>query len=57
MRMRAIVNPTQGKLELRDLPLPEPGAGEARVRVRACAVNRADLLQVKGVYPAPPGAA
>ena len=27
-----------------------------RVRVRACAVNRADLLQRMGFYPAPPGA-
>jgi putative PIG3 family NAD(P)H quinone oxidoreductase len=51
--MRAIVIPSTGKLELRDVPSPEPGPGQARVRVRASAVNRADLLQVMGAYPAP----
>src|SRR5882672_236768 len=32
---------------------PEPSRGEVRVRVRATAVNRADLLQRMGAYPAP----
>ena len=36
-----------------DRPLPEPSRGEVRVRVRATAINRADLLQRIGVYPAP----
>lgn len=35
-------------------PMP-PEAGEILVRVRATAVNRADLLQRMGRYPAPPG--
>jgi NADPH2:quinone reductase len=35
---------------------PHPGRGEVRVRVRATAVNRADLLQRQGMYPAPPDA-
>lgn len=43
-------------LEMRERPVPEPGAGEIRVRVRASALNRADLLQRRGRYPAPPGA-
>ena len=43
-------------LQLREVPLPAPGRGEVRVRVRATAVNRADLLQRQGVYPAPPDA-
>lgn len=34
-------------------PLPEPARGEVRVRVRATAINRADLLQRMGAYPAP----
>ena len=34
---------------------PEPAPGEALVRVRAAGVNRADLLQRAGHYPAPPG--
>jgi putative PIG3 family NAD(P)H quinone oxidoreductase len=42
-------------LELREAPLPVPSRGEVRVRVRATAVNRADLLQRLGHYPAPPG--
>lgn len=56
--MRAIVISQPGGpevLELRDVPTPEPSLGEVRVRIRACAVNRADLLQRLGAYPAPPG--
>src|SRR5260370_34014083 len=41
---------------MRDVPRPEPARGEVRVRIRATAVNRADLLQRIGRYPAPPGA-
>jgi putative PIG3 family NAD(P)H quinone oxidoreductase len=40
-------------LQLVERPLPEPQRGEVRVRVRATAVNRADLLQRMGAYPAP----
>lgn len=43
-------------LELHDVPSPLPARGEVRVRVRATAVNRADLLQRMGAYPAPPDA-
>lgn len=43
-------------LELLDRPVPQPGPGEIRVRVHASALNRADLLQRRGSYPAPPGA-
>jgi len=43
-------------LELRDVPAPTPAAGEILVRVRAAGVNRADVLQRMGQYPAPPGA-
>ena len=42
-------------LELRDVPRPTPGTSEVLVRVRASALNRADLLQREGRYPAPPG--
>jgi len=44
-----------GVIQLRDVPTPEPGAGQIRVRVHASALNRADILQRKGRYPAPPG--
>jgi NADPH2:quinone reductase len=44
-----------GVLRLRDVPDPEPGGGEIRVRVEAAGINRADLLQRAGRYAAPPG--
>jgi putative PIG3 family NAD(P)H quinone oxidoreductase len=54
--VRAWVIVAGGALENRDVARPEPRAGEIRVRVRAFGVNRADLLQRRGLYPAPPGA-
>jgi len=56
--MRAIINTRPGGpevLELQERPTPEPGLGQVRVRVRASALNRADLSQRLGSYPAPPG--
>jgi putative PIG3 family NAD(P)H quinone oxidoreductase len=44
------------RLELGDVPAPEPGPDELRIDVVASAVNRADLLQRRGLYPPPPGA-
>ncbi len=37
-------------------PVPEPGPGEVRLRVHAAGVNRPDVMQRQGLYPAPPGA-
>lgn len=37
-------------------PVPVPGAGQVLVRVAAAGVNRPDVVQRKGLYPAPPGA-
>jgi putative PIG3 family NAD(P)H quinone oxidoreductase len=43
-------------LEIRDVPdAPQPTADRVRVRVRAAGLNRADILQRLGRYPAPPG--
>jgi putative PIG3 family NAD(P)H quinone oxidoreductase len=56
--MRAIVITKPGGpdvLELQDRPQPVPGANEVLVCVHATAVNRADLLQREGKYPAPAG--
>src|ERR1700722_6384342 len=56
--MRAIVIREPGGpevLELREVPTPEPVRGEGRVRIRATAVNRADLLQRLGMSPPPAG--
>ncbi|MCL6548369.1 MAG: LUD domain-containing protein, partial [Alicyclobacillus sp.] len=43
-------------LSVGDCPDPQPGPGDLLVRVRATALNRADLLQRRGLYPPPPGA-
>lgn len=54
MRAIAITKPGGPEvLSVVDKPQPEPARGEVRVRVRATAVNRADLLQRMGAYPAP----
>lgn len=44
-----------GRLVVEEHPDPQPGAGEVLVRVRAAGVNGADMLQLRGRYPAPPG--
>ncbi|WP_066333356.1 NAD(P)H-quinone oxidoreductase [Azohydromonas lata] len=43
-------------LRLVTRPAPVPAAGELLVRVSASGVNRPDVVQRKGHYPAPPGA-
>ncbi|MFI5228564.1 MAG: NAD(P)H-quinone oxidoreductase [Gemmatimonadales bacterium] len=43
-------------LEIQQRPIPTPKPAELLVRVHASALNRADLLQRAGQYPAPPGA-
>jgi putative PIG3 family NAD(P)H quinone oxidoreductase len=45
-----------GELRVEEHPDPAPGAGELLVRVHAAGVNGADLHQLAGRYPAPPGA-
>jgi NADPH:quinone reductase len=44
-----------GGLVVEERPDPEPGQNELLVRVRAAGVNGADMLQLRGGYPAPPG--
>lgn len=56
--MRAVVITRYGGpevLEVREVETPEPVADLVRVRVRAAGLNRADLGQRQGNYPAPPG--
>jgi putative PIG3 family NAD(P)H quinone oxidoreductase len=43
-------------LRLAELPVREPGPGELLVEVAAAGLNRADVLQRRGFYPAPHGA-
>jgi NADPH:quinone reductase len=52
--MRAVTI-EDGNLAVRERPDPVPGYGQLLVRVRAAGLNGADLHQIKGGYPAPPG--
>ncbi len=57
--MKAVVIARPGGpevLEIREIDQPQTGPDEIQVRVKASALNRADLLQRQGRYPAPPGA-
>lgn len=63
--MKSIVfdrfGPPEEVLQVRDVPLPEPGPGEVRVRMLASPINPSDLMTVRGEYgrlprlPATPG--
>lgn len=56
--MRAVIARKPGGvevLEIVELEAPRPGPGELLVRCYAAALNRADLLQRRGLYPPPPG--
>jgi NADPH:quinone reductase len=39
---------------LTDLPIPDPGPGEVRLRIAACGLNFADLLMAEGTYQTRP---
>jgi len=57
--MIAITNAGPSKLELRELPMPEPGPGEVRIHTHACGICDLDLKMIAGwprtTYPAIPG--
>ncbi|MCA2014054.1 NADPH:quinone oxidoreductase family protein [Cereibacter sphaeroides] len=49
--MRAFVlSATDTPPSVVDIPMPEPAAGEVRLRIHACGLNFADLLMAKGTY-------
>jgi NADPH:quinone reductase len=52
--MRAVTI-RDNEILVEDRPDPQPGSGEVLVRVRAAGINGADMMQRRGVYPAPPG--
>ena len=58
MQMRAVIFEGEGGpdvIRLGLVPKPAVAPGQVRVRVHAAALNRADLMQRRGHYPAPPG--
>jgi NADPH2:quinone reductase len=52
--MRA-VTVRENEVVIEEHPDPVPGTGEVLVRVRAAGLNGADMMQRRGLYPAPPG--
>lgn len=52
--MRAVTIKDE-QITVQEHPDPEPGDGEVLVRVRAAGLNGADIHQLRGGYPAPPG--
>jgi tumor protein p53-inducible protein 3 len=57
--MIAVTVPKPGdetQLKLAEVADPTPGPQDLLIRVRATALNRADLMQRQGMYPPPPGA-
>ena len=57
--MKALVNTAPDRLEIQTLPLPEPGIGEARIRVTHCGICATDLEMIAGwdrtEFPSIPG--
>jgi NADPH:quinone reductase len=52
--MRAVTI-RDGELSVQEHEDPQPGSGEVLVRVRGAGLNGADMMQRRGLYPAPPG--
>lgn len=58
IQARAVIIQGKGEvdaLSLGTLPVRDAGPGELRVKIAAAALNRADILQRRGLYPAPAG--
>lgn len=53
--MRAVTITDDHRLVVEERPDPAPGPGQVLVRVHGAGLNRGDLAQVQGGYPAPPG--
>ena len=53
--MKAILTMPDKSLNWTDVPTPVPAADEVLVRIKAAALNRADLMQRAGDYPPPEG--
>jgi putative PIG3 family NAD(P)H quinone oxidoreductase len=54
--IKARKEPEGTRLVVDTIPVPRPGPGEILFQVAGAGVNRADLLQVAGHHPPPPGA-
>jgi NADPH2:quinone reductase len=45
--VRVVPTPQGGKVELQDIPVPQVGAGQVLVRVRAAGLNRGEINQAR----------
>lgn len=54
--MKAIVNTAPGRVEMCERPLPEPRAGQVRIRTGACGICATDLAMIAGWDRTGPGA-
>jgi len=54
--VQAIVVSDAGELNWQEAEKPMLGVSDVMIEIKATAVNRADLMQRRGLYPAPPGA-
>jgi D-arabinose 1-dehydrogenase-like Zn-dependent alcohol dehydrogenase len=51
-KMRMVQVPkAKGPLELVERDIPEPGAGQVRIRVQACGICHSDVLTKEGIWP------
>jgi NADPH2:quinone reductase len=49
--MRAyLTNSFASPAQIQEIPQPIPRKGEARIRIKACALNLADIMMQKGTY-------
>lgn len=56
MQAIQVQNPgKQSSLHWQTVPVPKPAAGQLLLKVAACGINRADLMQRQGFYPPPRG--
>lgn len=57
--MKAVIISKPGKpevLQIQEKDIPKPRAHEVLIKVKAAGINRPDIIQRKGFYPAPPDA-
>lgn len=53
--MQAVLSNGDGTVQVSTAPRPAPKGTEVLIKVRSSGLNGADLLQVRGAYPPPPG--
>ena len=51
MVLREIGSIDDSPLKLEDMPIPEPGPQQVRIKIRCCAICRTDLHVIEGDLP------